>query len=317
METATVVDQARFQAWHQQFRVRFEQEISQLLDRHLDEAPPRLAAAIRHATLDGGKRLRPLLAVLAFHLGSATAKAGIGQLPDVDDPLLTPVWPAAIAVELIHVYSLIHDDLPSMDDDDLRRGRPTVHRAFDEATAILAGDALQALAFETLALAPVASSVRLSWVAALAHAAGPTGMVGGQQTDLDSEQKRLPLEQLQQLHERKTGMLIRAALNMGAAASELPEVLSHNLDRFGHELGLAFQIQDDILDVTGSAASLGKTPGKDAAAAKNSFVTALGLDEAKHALQTAIDQALAQLAPMGGAAQGLTACAHFVMTRSS
>jgi len=317
MDTVATIDPARFRNWHQQFRNRFEQEITRALDRHLAEAPDRLSAAIRHAALDGGKRLRPLLSVLACHMGDTAAQAGTTRLPDIDAPALNAVWPAAIAIELIHVYSLIHDDLPSMDDDDLRRGRPTVHRAFDEATAILAGDALQALAFQTLAEAPVSTTVRLDWVTTLAKAAGPVGMVGGQQTDLDSERQNLPLESLKQLHDRKTGMLIRAALTMGAAAAGLPEALGRHLDQFGRELGLAFQIQDDILDVTGSADTLGKTPGKDAAADKSSFVSLLGLEGARSALQATVDKAQAQLTPMGNAADALSACAHFVMTRSN
>jgi len=307
---------SEFQDWHQRFRTRFEHEIAATLDRGLTDAPARLGDAIRHAALDGGKRLRPLLVLLACQLGVNTT-AEEPSLPDLDSPDLDEVWPAAVAIELIHVYSLIHDDLPSMDDDDLRRGRPTVHRAFDEATAILAGDALQSLAFEQLASAPTEPDVRLTWVRILSHAAGPAGMVGGQQIDLDSEQLRLPLDRIERLHEMKTGQLIRAALLIGAAAGGLSSEQTAALDRFGRELGLAFQIQDDILDVTGSADSLGKTPGKDAAADKNSFVRALGLKPAQEALQNAIDQAMAAIAPFGERARALTACAHFVMTRTS
>ena len=228
--------------------------------------PQRLHAAMRHAALGGGKRIRPLLVYAA------------GQLFGTDERWLDA--PAA-AVELIHAYSLVHDDLPAMDDDAMRRGRPTVHVAFDEATAILAGDALQSMAFELLAEAPVSSELRVAWLRALSTATGAAGMCGGQALDMDATGRLLTLADLERMHRLKTGALIRASVRMGALGGSMDEGTLKLLDTFSDALGLAFQVRDDILDVESSSAQLGKTAGKDAAQAKSTYPALMGLDGAK------------------------------------
>lgn len=304
-----------FTQWQATFRDVFEQRLIEALDARLADMPPRLSDAVRYAVLDGGKRLRPMLVLLGYAL---TANPDIsGALPDPTDNEFAAVWPAAIAIELIHGYSLVHDDLPAMDDDDLRRGKPTVHRAFDEATAILAGDVLQTLAFDLLLQEipdyPVAASVQLAWTRLLAR--GSVEMVSGQQLDLNPS--TTPSEQeLGHMHNLKTGALLRSALLMGAAAGRTDGSVEASLEAFIVPLGLAFQIQDDILDETGTVAQLGKTPGKDAAQAKSSYVTVLGLERARQRLTETIDAALAALVPLGNAADPLRACAHFVLTRN-
>ena len=235
----------------------------------LPNAPERLLAAMRHGTLAGGKRMRPLLAY-------ATGQELGAEASRIDH--------AACAVELIHAYSLIHDDLPAMDDDALRRGQPTVHVAFDEATAILAGDALQTLAFRQLASSPLDAGIRIRLVSELSEAAGAAGMCGGQAIDLDATGQTLALDALQRMHALKTGALIRAAVRMGAICAEADEVTLTNLDAFAAALGLGFQIRDDILDVEASSAALGKTAGKDADADKATYVSLLGLDGSRAAL---------------------------------
>jgi farnesyl diphosphate synthase len=231
--------------------------------------PLRLHAAMRHAVLAGGKRLRPLL---VYATGNALEAA---------DAALDA---AACAVELIHAYSLVHDDLPAMDDDDLRRGRPTVHVAFDEATAILTGDALQALAFEVLAKAPQGDAAKVAMLACLAEAAGAAGMCGGQAIDIDAVGESLSLQALKAMHARKTGALIRAAVRLGGLAAGADAATQSCLDEYAGALGLAFQIKDDLLDVEADSATLGKTAGKDAAANKPTYVALLGLDGARRAL---------------------------------
>ena len=227
-------------------------------------SPRRLHAAMRHAALDGGKRMRPLLVY-------ATGTAFGADAAQLDAP--------AIAVELIHAYSLVHDDLPAMDDDALRRGKPTVHVAFDEATAILAGDALHSLAFECLANAPHPAEVRVAMLAELAVAAGVRGMCGGQALDIDATGGvAIDLPALQRLHAMKTGALLRSAVRLGALAAGADLLTLARLDVFADALGLAFQVRDDLLDVEGDSASLGKTAGKDAAQRKATFPALLGLD---------------------------------------
>jgi len=221
---------------------------------------------MRHAALGGGKRIRPLLVYAT------------GNLLGSDERWLDA---PATAVELIHAYSLVHDDLPSMDNDALRRGRATVHVAFDEATAILAGDALQSLAFEVLAEAPVAADLRVAWLRTLAVASGAAGMCGGQALDLHATGKLQPLADLERMHALKTGALIRASVRMGALGSTVDEGTLHVLDTFANALGLAFQVRDDILDVESSSGKLGKTAGKDAAQAKSTYPALLGMDGAK------------------------------------
>jgi geranylgeranyl pyrophosphate synthase len=307
---------AEFPQWHADFRRVFEDRLMTTLAPLLAEMPTRLSEAVRYAVLDGGKRLRPMLVVLGFSL---TASSGArGALPDLSAAELEALWPAAIAIELIHCYSLIHDDLPAMDNDDLRRGKPTVHRAFDEPTAILAGDVLQTLAFDLLTQTPAtgktAPDLQLIWVRLLAR--GATDMVSGQQLDLAPPTQAPKEGDLGRMHRLKTGALLRSALLMGAATAQPDDPLHAILEQFIGPLGLAFQIQDDILDATGTAAQLGKTPGKDAAQAKYSYVTVLGQSTALHRLEETIEDALAALAPLGDAAEPLRACAHYVLTRN-
>jgi farnesyl diphosphate synthase len=257
-------------------------EIERLLERWVpQQAPAGLGDAMRYAVLDGGKRLRPLLAL-------ATAEAVLGELPATG----SAAWRAACALELIHAYSLVHDDLPCMDNDVLRRGKPTLHVRFGEAQALLAGDALQALAFELLL--PGDASVEPALAARLcrqlALASGWDGMAGGQAIDLAGVGRQLDQPQLEDMHRRKTGALLLASVEMGATAAGASEAALQALRRYGRALGLAFQVVDDILDVTADSATLGKTAGKDAAADKPTFVSLLGLDAA----QAYADDLLAQ-----------------------
>ncbi|MDR1076484.1 MAG: polyprenyl synthetase family protein [Xanthomonadaceae bacterium] len=233
-------------------------------------APKRLHAAMRYAVLGGGKRIRPLLAYASGTL--------FGVAPG-------PLDPAACAVELIHAYSLVHDDLPSMDNDELRRGQPTVHIAFDEATAILAGDALQTLAFQLLANADIADKVKLAWLQTLAGASGVDGMCGGQALDIDATGQRQSPAELEHMHSLKTGALIRAAVRMGALAGNASTEQLNTLDRFASSLGLAFQLRDDLLDIEASSEQLGKTAGKDIAQAKSTYPALLGMDGARKRLR--------------------------------
>lgn len=247
--------------WLQRVEARLEAALPDA-----SRAPQALHAAMRYAVLGGGKRLRPLLVYAA---GAATG---------ADEARLDA--PAA-AVELIHAFSLVHDDLPAMDDDDLRRGRPTVHVAFDEATAILAGDALQSLAFSVLAGAPVDASLRVAWLASLADATGAAGMCGGQALDMAGTGQRLAPTELEQLHALKTGALIRACVRMGAQAGSADAATLATLDDYASALGLAFQIRDDLLDIEGDSAQLGKTAGKDQAQDKSTYPSLLGMDGAR------------------------------------
>ncbi|MEY1661064.1 polyprenyl synthetase family protein [Isoalcanivorax beigongshangi] len=234
-------------------------------------AAPRLMEAMRYAALGGGKRLRPLLAY-------AACQACGGKLSQADIP--------AVAVELVHAYSLVHDDLPAMDDDSLRRGQPTCHIAFDEATAILAGDSLQTRAFELLANSgDYKDGQRLEMIRALSHGAGVSGMAAGQMRDIEAEGRALTLEELERIHYLKTGRLITAALLMGAIAADAPAEMQDTLARFGDLIGLAFQIQDDILDVTSTADVLGKPSGSDARHGKSTFPALLGLDASRDRAQ--------------------------------
>jgi len=263
--------------------------------------PQRLHQAMRYSALGGGKRMRPLLVHAAGHLfGAAPAL--------LDAP--------ATAVELIHAYSLVHDDLPAMDDDDLRRGRPTTHVAFDEATAILAGDALQTRAFEVLADAMLPPTLALACLRTLALASGAAGMCGGQALDIDATGQRQPLANLQHMHALKTGALIRAAVRMGALCGNADEAQLATLDRFADALGLAFQVRDDILDVEASSEQLGKTAGKDAAQDKSTFPSLLGLDGAKAQLESLANAMREALAPFGGRAAALAALGELAIHRS-
>ncbi|MBD9479762.1 polyprenyl synthetase family protein [Pseudoxanthomonas sp. PXM02] len=274
------------------------------LDRALppaDAAPQRLHAAMRHAVLGGGKRMRALLVYASGTLLGATEAA-----------LHAP----AIAVELIHAYSLVHDDLPAMDDDDLRRGKPTVHIAFDEATAILAGDALQTRAFEQLAAADAAPTLRVDWLATLAQASGAAGMCGGQALDIDATGTLQSLDDLQRMHALKTGALIRAAVRMGALAGGADDGTLARLDDFASALGLAFQVRDDILDIEASSAQLGKTAGKDVAQAKSTYPALLGMEGAKAKLAELDARMREALAPYDDRADALRALGDLAIHRT-
>jgi farnesyl diphosphate synthase len=285
------------------YRSRVEAAIDRWLPP-VEQSPERLHAAMRYAALGGGKRIRPLLVYFT------------GEVLGLDPRRLDG---PACAVELIHAYSLVHDDLPSMDDDDLRRGRPTCHRAFDEATAILVGDALQVLAFEILARDPDmidAAPPRLRMIAALAQAAGPAGMAGGQAIDIESTGSLLTLDRLEHMHRLKTGALIGASVVLGAlSAPELPARQVAHLKRFAECAGLAFQVQDDILDVEGDAATLGKSPGADEARNKPTYPSIAGLDRAKQRARELHEQALAELAPFGAAAEPLRWLSAYIIER--
>ncbi|MFN3581101.1 MAG: (2E,6E)-farnesyl diphosphate synthase [Pseudomonas sp.] len=282
-----------------------QQRINFYLQERLQSDEPRLErlfSAIRYSVTQGGKRIRPMLAY-----ASCEALQGGPEQADV----------AAGAVELIHAYSLIHDDLPAMDDDDLRRGQPTCHKAYDEATAILAGDALQALAFEWLAQADkLNSDTRLRMVQLLAKAAGPLGMVGGQAIDLGAVGEQLDLATLESMHRHKTGALIRASVQLGALASEqCSEEQLASLGIYAECIGLAFQVQDDILDIESDTSVLGKQQGADAARGKPTYPALLGLDGARALAKDLRDQAQAALEPLGKDAARLHQLADYIVQR--
>jgi farnesyl diphosphate synthase len=267
-----------------------------------DIAPRRLHEAMRYAVLGGGKRIRPLLAYAA---GEAT------------DAPADPVDRVAAAVELIHVYSLVHDDLPCMDNDVLRRGKPTVHVQYDEATALLVGDSLQSLAFGVLAAAPIgAAAVQVDMLGRLATAAGSRGMAGGQAVDLDSLGKQLSVPELEFMHVHKTGALIRASVLLGAqCGSALDAGRLDALDRYAKCIGLAFQVVDDVLDATASTATLGKTAGKDADDNKPTYVSVLGVEAARKFACELLDEALASLDRLAGKGERLAHLGRFIVTR--
>jgi farnesyl diphosphate synthase len=283
-------------------RARTEAALEARLPR-ADAEPHALHAAMRYATLNGGKRLR---AALVYATGEALGART--ELLDVP----------ACALELIHAYSLVHDDLPAMDNDDLRRGKPTVHKAFDEATAILAGDALQTLAFEILAHDPalaVAPAQQLAMIAELARASGSLGMAGGQAIDLGAVGSALTLDQLEAMHARKTGALICAAVALGALTANAEAATRVRLDDYARAIGLAFQIVDDVLDVESDTATLGKPQGSDAERAKPTYPALLGLDEAKKLAADCHRRALESLVPLGDNGAILRAIADFIIQR--
>ena len=292
-----------FPVWSGERQRRIEDVLERVLPRADVASVTKLGTlheAMRYAVLGGGKRIRPLLAYAAGEFADANPV-------DVDA--------AAAAVELIHAYSLVHDDLPCMDNDVLRRGKPTCHVAFGEATALLAGDALQSLAFAVLGatLRPASGAA----CATLSQAAGAPGMAGGQAIDLASTGGALTLPELQTMHRMKTGALIRAAVQLGAAFGRplVPEEKSA-LDHFADAAGLAFQVVDDVLDVEGSAAALGKTAGKDAAQQKPTYVSLLGLADAKGHAEALREQACAALAPFRGGARRLVEIADWIVLRN-
>jgi farnesyl diphosphate synthase len=293
----------QFQEWITSHSERTESALDRLLDS-AQTIPHRLHEAMRYAAQGGGKRIRPLLVYAAGQLGNQESVTDSDALDS-----------AAVAIECIHAYSLVHDDLPCRDDDDLRRGRPTVHKAFDEATALLVGDALQTHAFEILANANCDSQVRLKMIAALAAAAGSRGMAGGQAIDLESVGKKLDLTGLQQMHAMKTGALLSCAVQLGGIVAELNSAQMAHLDVYSKALGLAFQIVDDVLDATADSQTLGKTAGKDAAANKPTYVTLMGLDYAQKQAKELQETAITSLDSFGASAQALKDLALLVVNR--
>ena len=284
-------------------------DVAAEIDRQFDQLlaipdDPRadLYRAMRHAAIGGGKRLRPLLVFATANLFDVARECSAR---------------AATALEAIHVYSLIHDDLPSMDNDDMRRGKPTVHKMFDEATAILAGDCLHALAFEVLADPATHADpfVRIELVLDLARAAGPNGMAGGQIMDIEAETTRFDLNTVTRLQQMKTGALISASVEAGAILGRLPPEGRVGLRGYAHDLGLAFQIADDLLDAEGDEAAAGKRLRKDAGAGKETFLSLLGADRAREQARMLVDQAIAHLHSYGREADLLREIARFVLDR--
>ena len=290
--------QQPFTTWMEHIQGRTEKALERALPSP-DLAPQRLHQAMRYAVLGGGKRVRPLLAHAAGALSGATAES---------------LDAAACAVELIHAYSLVHDDLPCMDNDVLRRGKPTCHVQYDEATALLVGDALQSLAFHVLCDSPGTSAVQA--VRLLAQASGSRGMAGGQAMDLAGVGKQLSLEELEFMHIHKTGALIRVALLLGAACGEtLTAAEMDSLDHYAKRTGLLFQVVDDILDVEASTATLGKTAGKDAAADKPTYVSLLGLSRAKEMAAGLHRECLETLSGFGARGELLKQLTDFIVSR--
>lgn len=297
---AVVVIMADFAAWSRALRTRIETALDRVLPTDT-LAPERLHAAMRYAALGGGKRIRPLL---AFAAGEA-----VGVSAD-------RVEPAACAVELIHVYSLTHDDLPCMDDDDLRRGKPTCHVQFDEATAMLVGDALQSLAFEALAVADGEPETRVEMLRLLARAAGSRGMAGGQAVDLAATGRNLDLAELEFMHIHKTGALIEAAVLLGAlSGGPLAASARAGLEHYARCVGLAFQVMDDVLDAETDTATLGKTAGKDAAQGKATYLTLMSARDARAYAGELVEDALAAVAPFAAAGGHLADIARFIVER--
>ena len=282
-------------------------DIETLLDNLLpmtEGLERRLLEAMRYSALGGGKRLRPFLVMESAKLFSVAPSSAMR---------------VGAALEMVHCYSLVHDDLPAMDNDDLRRGRPTTHKAFDDATAILAGDALLTRSFEVIAHPGTHgdASVRAELVLALAQAAGAEGMCGGQMIDIEAEKQTLDLGAITRLQRMKTGALINFGVEAGAILGKAPAVLRHALQGYAHDLGLAFQIADDLLDVEGTAEAVGKATGKDEARGKATFVSLLGVERARAQADMLADQAAAHLEPFGDAADLLRDVARWVVERKS
>jgi geranylgeranyl pyrophosphate synthase len=290
---------AQLESWRQRMERALEARLPQP-----NVVPARLHEAMRYSVLGGGKRIRPALLF-------ATARA-VGLTED-------QVEAAACAIELVHVYSLVHDDLPAMDDDDLRRGRPTCHKAFDEATALLVGDALQPLAFQLLAsdpALPASPAIRLRLIDMLAQASGTFGMAGGQAIDLAAQGMLLDIGQVEDMHARKTGAVIRASVLMAAeCVPPLDPGLYAALTRFSTAVGLAFQIQDDLLDVIGDVSTLGKATGADSERAKPTHPAIIGIPASQQRVRLLHTQAINALAPFGGRAESLRSLAHWLLSR--
>jgi farnesyl diphosphate synthase len=282
--------------------------VDQAILKYFDDqvsATSGLKAAMHYAATGGGKRVRPLLIYATVSLMGKE----LSQVAGVDA--------CAVAVELFHTYSLVHDDLPCMDNDDLRRGRPTVHKAFDEASALLVGDALQTMAFQLIAQSALNDAQKVQVITSLSMAGGMAGMAGGQAIDLASVGKQLTQNELELMHRLKTGALLRAAVQIGAIAINLNEQEKKSLDKFASALGLAFQVVDDVLDASSDSQTLGKTAGKDAAANKPTFVSLMGLDGAREFVRKLHQEALDSLGIWGDNADLLRAIASKVVNREN
>jgi farnesyl diphosphate synthase len=290
--------------WLQRSTERVDQAILKYFDDQVS-ATSGLKAAMHYAATGGGKRVRPLL---IYATASLMGKE-LSQVAGVDA--------CAVAVELFHTYSLVHDDLPCMDNDDLRRGRPTVHKAFDEASALLVGDALQTMAFQLIAQSALNDAQKVQVITSLSMAGGMAGMAGGQAIDLASVGKQLTQNELELMHSLKTGALLRAAVQIGAIAINLNEQEKKSLDKFANALGLAFQVVDDVLDASSDSQTLGKTAGKDAAANKPTFVSLMGLDGAREFVRKLHQEALDSLGIWGDNADLLRAIASKVVNREN
>jgi farnesyl diphosphate synthase len=291
-----------FAQWRQAAQASIEAYLPKYLPP-LSATPSRLHEAMHYAVLDGGKRVRPLLVYAA------------GELFDADQESMAR---AAAAVEMIHAYSLVHDDMPCMDNDDLRRGKPTVHKKYDEATALLVGDALQAQAFEILALGLIEPARKVAMLGKLAQAAGSRGMCGGQAIDLAAVGLSLSIEELEQMHKLKTGALLEAAVMLGALAGKiLLAAETAALQAYASAIGLAFQVVDDILDATADSATLGKTAGKDAANNKPTYVSLLGLETSLMLAEKLRQEAHTALLPFGDGAERLRELANMIVQRKA
>ena len=290
--------------WLQRSTERVDQAILRYFDDQVSVASG-LKTAMHYAATGGGKRVRPLL---TYATASLTGKE-LDQVAGIDA--------CAVALELFHTYSLVHDDLPCMDNDDLRRGRPTVHKAFDEASALLVGDALQTMAFQLIAQSALNDAQKVQVITSLSMAGGMAGMAGGQAIDLASVGKQLTQNELEQMHRLKTGALLRTAVQIGAIAIDLNEQEKKSLDVFASALGLAFQVVDDVLDASSDSQTLGKTAGKDAAANKPTFVSLMGLDGAREFARQLHQEALDSLSVWGDNADLLRAIASKVVNRDS
>lgn len=290
--------------WLQRSTERVDQAILKYFDDQVS-ATSGLKAAMHYAATGGGKRVRPLLIYATVSLMGKE----LSQVAGVDA--------CAVAVELFHTYSLVHDDLPCMDNDDLRRGRPTVHKAFDEASALLVGDALQTMAFQLIAQSALNDAQKVQVITSLSMAGGMAGMAGGQAIDLASIGKQLTQNELELMHRLKTGALLRAAVQIGAIAINLNEQEKKSLDKFASALGLAFQVVDDVLDASSDSQTLGKTAGKDAAANKPTFVSLMGLDGAREFVRKLHQEALDSLGIWGDNADLLRAIASKVVNREN
>lgn len=291
-----------FSAWQRAVQAQMEQTLKNFLPA-LEQEPKMLHEAMHYAVLDGGKRVRPLLVYAAGELFDANADA---------------MARAAVAVEMIHAYSLVHDDMPCMDDDDLRRGKATVHKKYDEATALLVGDALQAQAFLVLAEGTLEASRKVAMLSRLAQAAGSHGMCGGQAIDCAAVGQALTLQELERMHNLKTGALLEAAVMLGAwAGKTLLAAESLALHAYSQAIGLAFQVVDDILDATADSATLGKTAGKDAAHNKPTYVSLLGLDASLALAEKLRQDAHSALLPFGDGATRLRELADLIVQRKA